>query len=34
MIEGGQIPERTGKSHRGEWFSLGDMGRLDDDGYP
>jgi long-chain acyl-CoA synthetase len=26
-------PERTRKSHRGEWFSLGDMGRLDDDGY-
>ena len=26
-------PERTRNSHRGEWFSLGDMGRLDDDGY-
>lgn len=26
-------PERTLNSHRGEWFSLGDMGRLDDDGY-
>lgn len=26
-------PERTRKSHRGEWFSLGDMGRLDDGGY-
>ena len=26
-------PERTRKSHRGEWFSLGDMGRVDEDGY-
>ena len=25
--------ERTRKSHRGEWFSLGDMGRLDEGGY-
>ncbi|MBI4292864.1 MAG: AMP-binding protein [Betaproteobacteria bacterium] len=25
--------ERTRKSHRGEWFSLGDMGRLDGEGY-
>jgi len=24
---------RTAAAHRGEWFSLGDMGRLDDDGY-
>ncbi len=26
-------PERTRAAHRGEWFSLGDMGRLDADGY-
>ncbi|MBI2959087.1 MAG: AMP-binding protein [Betaproteobacteria bacterium] len=26
-------PERTRKSHRGEWFSLGDLGRLDEQGY-
>ncbi|MGA0598840.1 class I adenylate-forming enzyme family protein [Enterovirga sp. CN4-39] len=26
-------PERTAAAHRGEWFSLGDMGRLDADGY-
>lgn len=26
-------PERTAAAHRGEWFSLGDMGRLDSDGY-
>jgi acyl-CoA synthetase (AMP-forming)/AMP-acid ligase II len=26
-------PERTAAAHRGEWFSLGDMGRRDDEGY-
>lgn len=26
-------PERTRKSHHGDWFSLGDLGRLDEDGY-
>jgi acyl-CoA synthetase (AMP-forming)/AMP-acid ligase II len=26
-------PERTAAAHRGEWFSLGDLGRLDRDGY-
>lgn len=26
-------PERTAAAHRGEWFSLGDMGRLDEDGF-
>ena len=26
-------PERTARSHRGDWFSLGDVGRLDDEGY-
>jgi len=26
-------PERTAAAHRGEWFSLGDMGRLDPGGY-
>lgn len=26
-------PEKTAAAFRGEWFSLGDMGRLDDDGY-
>lgn len=26
-------PERTAKSFRGDWFSLGDVGRLDVDGY-
>ncbi|MBE0595017.1 MAG: AMP-binding protein [Gemmatimonadales bacterium] len=26
-------PERTRASHRGEWFSLGDMGRMDEEGY-
>jgi long-chain acyl-CoA synthetase len=26
-------PKRTAEVHRGEWFSLGDMGRLDADGY-
>lgn len=26
-------PERTRAAHRGEWFSLGDMGRVDDDGF-
>jgi acyl-CoA synthetase (AMP-forming)/AMP-acid ligase II len=26
-------PNRTAEAHRGEWFSLGDMGRLDADGY-
>jgi acyl-CoA synthetase (AMP-forming)/AMP-acid ligase II len=26
-------PERTVKSFRGDWFSLGDVGRLDADGY-
>jgi long-chain acyl-CoA synthetase len=25
--------ERTRKSHHGEWFSLGDVGRVDEDGY-
>lgn len=25
--------ERTAAAHRGEWFSLGDMGRIDADGY-
>lgn len=25
--------ERTAAAHRGEWFSLGDMGRMDCDGY-
>jgi acyl-CoA synthetase (AMP-forming)/AMP-acid ligase II len=26
-------PERTREARRGEWFSLGDVGRLDEDGY-
>lgn len=26
-------PQRTKAAHQGEWFSLGDMGRLDGDGY-
>jgi acyl-CoA synthetase (AMP-forming)/AMP-acid ligase II len=26
-------PERTASAHRGSWFSLGDMGRLDEGGY-
>jgi acyl-CoA synthetase (AMP-forming)/AMP-acid ligase II len=26
-------PERTRMSHHGDWFSLGDIGRLDSDGY-
>lgn len=26
-------PEKTAKAFRGDWFSLGDMGRMDDDGY-
>jgi acyl-CoA synthetase (AMP-forming)/AMP-acid ligase II len=26
-------PERTAKSFRGDWFSLGDIGRVDADGY-
>jgi acyl-CoA synthetase (AMP-forming)/AMP-acid ligase II len=26
-------PERTAAAHRGEWFSLGDMGRVDSEGY-
>lgn len=26
-------PVKTAAAHRGEWFSLGDMGRLDDEGY-
>ena len=26
-------PERTARSFRGEWFSAGDMGRRDEDGY-
>ena len=26
-------PERTAKAQRGEWFSLGDVGRMDADGY-
>jgi len=26
-------PKRTAEAHRGEWFSLGDMGRLDAEGY-
>ncbi len=26
-------PERTRRAHRGDWFSLGDVGRLDADGY-
>jgi acyl-CoA synthetase (AMP-forming)/AMP-acid ligase II len=26
-------PERTQKAQRGEWFSLGDVGRMDEDGY-
>ena len=26
-------PERTKKAQRGEWFSLSDVGRMDDDGY-
>ncbi|MCC6210414.1 MAG: AMP-binding protein [Burkholderiales bacterium] len=26
-------PERTRAAQRGEWFSLGDLGRMDDDGY-
>lgn len=26
-------PQRTAAAHRGEWVSLGDMGRLDADGY-
>ncbi len=26
-------PERTAAAHRGEWFSLGDMGRIDDEGF-
>jgi fatty-acyl-CoA synthase len=26
-------PERTAASHAGEWFSAGDMARVDEDGY-
>jgi acyl-CoA synthetase (AMP-forming)/AMP-acid ligase II len=26
-------PESTRRTHRGEWFSLGDMGRIDTEGY-
>lgn len=26
-------PQRTAAAHRGEWFSLGDMGRVDTEGY-
>jgi acyl-CoA synthetase (AMP-forming)/AMP-acid ligase II len=26
-------PERTRASHRGDWFSLGDMGKMDEEGY-
>ena len=26
-------PEKTASSHRGEWFTVGDAGYLDDDGY-
>lgn len=26
-------PARTASAHRGEWFSLGDMGRMDSEGY-
>ena len=26
-------PEKTAAAFQGDWFSLGDMGRLDDDGY-
>lgn len=26
-------PERTAAAYRGEWFSLGDMGRIDSEGY-
>ena len=26
-------PERTREAHRGDWFSLGDMGRVDADGF-
>lgn len=26
-------PERTKKAQRGDWFSLGDVGRMDEDGY-
>lgn len=26
-------PEKTRQAFRGDWFSLGDMGRLDEDGY-
>lgn len=26
-------PERTAAAHRGEWFSLGDLGRVDHEGY-
>jgi long-chain acyl-CoA synthetase len=27
------MPDAAGKSMRGEWFSAGDLGRLDDEGY-
>jgi len=28
-----KAPEKTSQSYRGDWFTLGDMGYLDDDGY-
>jgi long-chain acyl-CoA synthetase len=28
-----KAPEKTGDSYRGDWYTLGDMGYLDDDGY-
>jgi long-chain acyl-CoA synthetase len=28
-----KAPDKTSQSYRGDWFTLGDMGYLDDDGY-
>ncbi len=28
-----KAPEKTAQSYRGDWFTLGDMGYIDDDGY-
>lgn len=28
-----KAPEKTGEAYRGDWFTLGDLGRFDEDGY-